>query len=104
MDVQAKLDRAFHPTVGAAVGAKSDNDYMWLRSHEPFVAFGNVYHVNIDRRAAAARKPALVWKVGSTTESARAGVAHTAGEPVPAELWDATLTVCGAIKVTSMAR
>ena len=287
MDVQAKFDRAFHPRVVAVVGAKSDNDYMWLRAHEPFGAFGKVYHVNTDQRewpgaeelgfpsveslldipepvdyvvisvpnrivpavlrdcaakqvggvhifaagfaeigtdegvrleeemrsiaeesdllvigpncmgiynpalgirpgrdlphggaggyfsyisqsgsttmsvasaapasgievakgvsfgngtiadstdflryfaaddateiiglylegvrdgpaffdalrAAAARKPVLVWKVGSTAESARAGVAHTGSEPVPAELWDATLTVCGAIKVTSI--
>lgn len=52
-------------------------------------------------RYAAARKPVLVWKVGGTSESARAGQAHTGSEPVPAELWDAILTVCGAIKVSS---
>ena len=287
MDVQAKLDRVFHPKVLAVVGAKRDNNYRWLRSHQPFTAFGKVYHVNTDRlewpgaeelgfpnvaslldipepvdyvaisvpnkivpavlrdcvakgvggahvyaagfaetgadegiqledtlrsiaeegdllmigpnavgiyhpalgmrpgqdlphggdggyfsyisqsgsttqavaaaapangievakgvsfgngtiadstdflryfaaddatemiglylegvrngpaffdalRAAAARKPVLVWKVGSTAESARAGVAHTASERVPAELWDAMLTVSGAIKVTGI--
>ena len=287
MDVQARLDRVFHPKVVAVVGAKRDNDYMWLRAHEPFTAFGKIYHVNVDEREwpgaeelgfpnvaslldipepvdyvavsvpntvvpavlrdcaakavggahvfaagfaetgteegaqleqavrsiadegdllvigpngmgiyhpalgirpgrllphggaggyfsyisqsgsttmsiasaapaggiavakavsfgngtvadatdflryfaaddateiiglylegvrdgpaffdalreAAARKPVLVWKVGSTAESARAGVAHTASEPVPAALWDAMLTVCGAIKVTSI--
>ncbi len=53
-------------------------------------------------RDAATRKPVLIWKVGSTTESARAGFAHTRSEAVPAELWDAMLTVCGAIKVTSI--
>ncbi len=53
-------------------------------------------------RDAAARKPVLIWKVGSTTESARAGFAHTRSEAVPAEVWDAMLTVCGAIKVTSI--
>ena len=53
-------------------------------------------------RDAAARKPVLVWKVGSTSESARAGFAHTRSEAVPGELWDAMLTVCGAIKVTSI--
>ena len=53
-------------------------------------------------RSAAARKPVLIWKVGSTPESARAGVAHTASEPVPADLWDSMLTVCGAIKVSSI--
>ena len=53
-------------------------------------------------RRAAAQKPVLVWKVGSTLDSARAGQAHTGSEPVPAELWDAVLTVCGAIKVNSV--
>ena len=53
-------------------------------------------------RDAAARKPVLVWKVGSTSESARAGFAHTRSEAVPAELWDAMLTVCGAVKVSSI--
>ena len=53
-------------------------------------------------REAAAQKPVLVWKVGSTVESARAGQAHTGSEPVPAALWDAVLTVCGAIKVNSV--
>ncbi len=287
MDIQAGLQRAFHPKVVAVVGAKRDNDYMWLRAHGPFTEFGKVYHVNIDEREwpgaeelgfqnvssildipepvdyvaisvpnvvvprvlqdcatkgvgsahifaagfaetgteqgqqledavyqiategdflvigpngmglynpalgirpgkdvpygvedgyfsflsqsgttamsiasgapangiavskgvsfgngtvvdatdylryyaaddatevigmylegvndgpaffnalrdAAARKPVLVWKVGSTSESARAGFAHTRSEAVPAELWDAMLTVCGAIKVGSI--
>ena len=53
-------------------------------------------------REAAARKPVLIWKVGSTSESARAGFAHTRSEAVPGELWDAMLTVCGAIKVNSI--
>lgn len=53
-------------------------------------------------RAAAARKPVLIWKVGSTPESARAGAAHTASEPIPADLWDSMLIVCGAIKVSSI--
>lgn len=53
-------------------------------------------------RRAASQKPVLVWKVGSTAESARAGQAHTGSEPVPAELWDAMLMVCGAIKVNSV--
>jgi acyl-CoA synthetase (NDP forming) len=44
----------------------------------------------------------LVWKVGSTAESARAGLAHTRSAPVPAELWDAMLLVCGALKVGSI--
>lgn len=287
MDIQTGLDRVFHPKVLAVVGAKRDNDYMWLRAHGPFADFGKVYHVNIDQaewpgaeelgfpnvsslleipepvdyvaisvpnvvvprilqdcakkgvggahifaagfaetgteqgrqleeavhkiategdflvigpngmglynpalgirpgrdvpygdtdgyfsflsqsgttamsiasaapangiavskgvsfgngtvvdatdylryyaadeatevigmylegvhdgpaffealRDAAARKPVLVWKVGSTSESARAGFAHTRSEAVPSELWDAMLTVCGAIKVSSI--
>ena len=287
MDIQAGLQRAFHPKVVAVVGAKRDNDYMWLRAHGPFTEFGKVYHVNIDEREwpgaeelgfqnvaslldipepvdyvaisvpnvvvprvlqdcaakgvggahifaagfaetgteqgqqleeavrkiavegdflvigpngmglynpalgirpgrdvphggnggyfsflsqsgttamsiasaapasgiavskgvsfgngtvvdatdylryyaadeqtevigmylegvhdgpaffealrdAAARKPVLVWKVGSTSESARAGFAHTRSEAVPSEVWDAMLTVCGAIKVSSI--
>jgi acyl-CoA synthetase (NDP forming) len=287
MDIQTGLDRVFHPKVLAVVGAKRDNDYMWLRAHGPFAEFGKIYHVNIDQaewpgaeelgvpnvsslldipepvdyvaisvpnvvvprvlqdcaakgvggahifaagfaetgteqgqqleeavrkiavegdflvigpncmglynpalgirpgrdlpyggtdgyfsflsqsgttsmsiasgapangievskgasfgngtvvdatdylryyaadeatevigmylegvhdgpaffdalREAAARKPVLVWKVGSTSESARAGFAHTRSEAVPAELWDAMLTVCGAIKVSSI--
>ena len=53
-------------------------------------------------RRAAGQKPVLVWKVGSTPESARAGQAHTGSEPVPADLWDAVLKVCGAIKVNSV--
>lgn len=53
-------------------------------------------------RDAAARKPVLVWKVGSTSESARAGFAHTRSEAIPAELWDAMLTVSGAVKVSSI--
>lgn len=286
MDVRQQLDRVFHPKVIAIVGAKRDNDYMWLRAHEPFRAFGKIYHVNIDTREwpgaealgftnvaslldipepvdyvaisvpnkvvpavlrdcaakgvggahifasgfaetatdegreleaavrriaiegdfaligpncmgiyhpslglrpgrdmpfgaggyfsylsqsgtttmaigsaapasgitvakgvsfgngtvlnatdflryladdeptemigmylegvhdgaaffdalreAAARKPVIAWKVGGTSESARAGVAHTGSPPVPAELWDAVLKVCGAIKVNSI--
>ena len=287
MDIQARFDRMFHPRVVAVVGAKRDNDYSWLRTQEPFTAFGKVYHVNIDERewpgaeelgfpnvaslldipepvdlvvisvpshvvpvilrdcvakqvggvhifsagfaeigtaegaaleeqvrsisaegellvvgpncmglynpalgirpartvphggsggyfsymsqsgstaisigtaaqahgiqvskgvsygngtvldatnflryftdddatemiglylegvhdgpaffdalrAAAARKPVLVWKVGNTTESARAGLAHTGSQYVPAELWDAMITVCGAIKVAGV--
>ena len=50
MDIQAGLQRAFHPKVVAVVGAKRDNDYMWLRAHGPFTEFGKVYHVNIDER------------------------------------------------------
>ena len=53
-------------------------------------------------RRAASQKPVLVWKVGSTPESARAGQAHTGSEIVPADLWDAVLKVCGAIKVNSV--
>ena len=53
-------------------------------------------------RRAAGQKPVLVWKVGSTPESAQAGEAHTGSEPVPADLWDAVLKVCGAIKVNSV--
>jgi acyl-CoA synthetase (NDP forming) len=53
-------------------------------------------------RRAAAKKPVIVWKVGSTDESARAGLAHTASEPVPADLWDAMLKVTGAIKAQSI--
>ncbi|MBM4414882.1 MAG: hypothetical protein FJ035_01125 [Chloroflexi bacterium] len=286
MDMKQQLDRVFHPKVIAIVGAKRDNDYMWLRAHEPFSAFGTIYHVNIDQREwpgaealgfknvaslldipepvdyvaisvpnkvvpavlrdcaakgvggahifasgfaetataegreleeavrriavegefaligpncmgiyhpamglrpgrdmpfgsggyfsylsqsgtttmaigsaapasgiavakgisfgngtvlnatdflrylaadeptemigiylegvhdgaaffdalreASARKPVIAWKVGSTTESARAGVAHTGSPPVPATLWDAVLTVCGAINVRSI--
>jgi acetyltransferase len=53
-------------------------------------------------REAAARKPVLIWKVGSTPESARAGLAHTGSEAIPADLWDAVLKVTGAIKVHSI--
>jgi acyl-CoA synthetase (NDP forming) len=53
-------------------------------------------------REAAAKKPVLIWKVGSTPESARAGLAHTGSEPIPADLWDAVLKVAGAIKVQSI--
>ena len=50
MDIQAGLDRVFHPKVLAVVGAKQDNDYMWLHAHGPFTEFGKIYHVNIDER------------------------------------------------------
>lgn len=53
-------------------------------------------------REAAVRKPVIIWKVGSTPESARAGLAHTGSEPIPADLWDAALKVAGAIKVNSI--
>ena len=49
MDIQNGLDRVFHPKVLAVVGAKRDNDYMWLRAHGPFADFGKIYHVNIDQ-------------------------------------------------------
>ncbi|MXW23825.1 MAG: hypothetical protein F4Z96_04050, partial [Chloroflexi bacterium] len=51
MDIQTGLQRVFHPKVVAVVGAKRDNDYMWLRAHGPFTEFGGkIYHVNIDER------------------------------------------------------
>lgn len=53
-------------------------------------------------RRAADQKPVMVWKAGSTLESARAGQSHTGSEPVPADLWDAMLKVSGAIKVNSV--
>ena len=52
-------------------------------------------------REAAQHKPVLVWKVGQSEEGARAGVAHTGSAPIPADLWDAVLRQCGAIKVGS---
>ncbi|MEZ4554520.1 MAG: CoA-binding protein [Dehalococcoidia bacterium] len=53
-------------------------------------------------RFAAGRKPVLIWKVGSTPESARAGLSHTGSAPIPADLWDAMLKVAGAVKVNSI--
>ena len=50
MDLKERLDRIFHPKVLAVVGAKRDNDYMWLRAHGPFAEHGKVYHVNVDER------------------------------------------------------
>ena len=53
-------------------------------------------------RMAAQRKPVLLWKVGLSEESSRAGAAHTGSAPISAALWDAILRQCGAIRIDSM--
>jgi acyl-CoA synthetase (NDP forming) len=48
------------------------------------------------------KKPVLIWKVGQSDEAARAGMAHTGSAAIPADLWNAVLTISGAIGVKSL--
>ncbi|MCX6024146.1 MAG: hypothetical protein NTZ05_20920, partial [Chloroflexi bacterium] len=53
-------------------------------------------------RAATAKKPVVVWKVGQTKDAARAGQFHTGSLAIGADLWDAMLRQAGAVKVNSL--
>ena len=53
-------------------------------------------------RYATQKKPVLIWKVGQSAEAARAGMAHTGSAAIPADVWNAVLTLSGAIGVTSL--
>src|SRR5690606_33389457 len=55
--------------------------------------------IDTARRAAQARKPLLVWKVGTSEAGARAAASHTANLVGGRELYTAALRQAGAVQI-----
>lgn len=61
---------------------------------------GRRFHSTL--KAAASKKPVLIWKVGTSEEAARAGVFHSGSLAVPSRIWASLMRQCGAIAVSSV--
>ncbi|MBN1380775.1 MAG: CoA-binding protein [Deltaproteobacteria bacterium] len=53
-------------------------------------------------KAAAAKKPVIIWKGGRTEEGGRAIASHTGSMAASQDLWEAAVRQCGAINVLTM--
>jgi len=85
-------------------------DYLEYFGHDPEIKVIGMYleGVKDGRRflkvlkEVSARKPVVIWKGGRTEEGERAIASHTGSLAVSQAVWDAAVTQCRAVKVSSM--